>query len=435
VATTPFTIDQFGGIRLDIDPSELGATAATTCSNVDFDREGRIRTRFGNTQILTPGTVLSVWRPGIVVYNSDTGAQPQFIIAYRQVAAGTRKLAAYDTAGASVSTISASVNDALRTVQWGDTTANYMYIASSTGTYRWDGATFTQPAGIGASRFIGVKPNDNRLVITDDTLTSKVKFSGAGTPEVFGVNDFVQLSPGDGSSITGIATWRERVFVFKGSRHFVFTGTSTDSAGNPVFNYYTVDRQGSLVHPVAGDEGVYFFDGTSIWVTDGNSRQRISAPIEPYLAGLVSLNGATANQTFSSRTHMFYSGGRLWLSVPTSSTLPTVGGATATFVYDPKTATWTTYSFAVNGVAEGYDSGKAFTYWITPDITNMAFSKFDPTATTDNGTAISWDYTSGMYSPAGDRSRVAISLESQLIGSGTTTLKVATTGGDWVVIG
>jgi hypothetical protein len=34
-----------------------------------------------------------------------------------------------------------------------------------------------------------------------------------------------------------------------------------------------------------------------------------------------------------------------------------------------------------------------------------------------------------MYSPAGDRSRVAISLESQLIGSGTTTLKVATTGG------
>lgn len=413
----PYTVDQFGALRLDVDPTELGAAGATSLSNVDFDRLGRIRPRFGNTQIFTfGGAVQAIWRPGIAVYNSDMLQPPQFIIAYRITAGGVRKLAAINTAGASVSTINASVNDSLRTVQWGDPTANYMYIASSTGTYRWDGAAFTQPAGIGASQYIGVVPNTNRLVITDPTLTSKVKFSGAGTPEVFGANDFVQLSPGDGSTITGIATWRDNVYVFKGGRYFVFTAESVDSAGNPVFNYRTVDRFGSLAHPVSGDEGVYFYDGRSIWVTAGLATPvRISRPIEPYLAGLVSLNGTTAAQTFASFTQLFYSGGRLWVSVPTS-------GQPTTLVYDPKTDTWTTYSMTVNGVAEGYDSGKQSTYWITSDITNMNFYKFDPTVTTDNGSAIAWSYTSGLYD-AGSRDRKAVNW-TDVVGSGTVTLTV-----------
>lgn len=57
----------------------------------------------------------------------------------------------------------------------------------------------------------------------------------------FGANNYVDLTPGDGEPIMGMIAWRGYLFVFKQSKFFRFSSTTTDSTGNPVFNYDTVD--------------------------------------------------------------------------------------------------------------------------------------------------------------------------------------------------
>jgi hypothetical protein len=53
-------------------------------------------------------------------------------------------------------------------------------------------------------------------------------------------------------------------------------------------------------------------------------------------------------------------------------------------------------------------------------------SKVSSASTADNGSAIAWSWKSGSTVPIGDPARVAITLESKLVGTGTVTLKVAT---------
>ena len=119
--------------------------------------------------------------------------------------------------------------------------------------YKWDGSTWASVANSPKARYLAVEAADNRLVAAgfDDsatggptasqTYTSRVWFSDAGAPTTWGANNYIDLTPGDGQLIQGMIAWREFVFVFKETKFFVFTGTSTDSAGNPIFNVRTVD--------------------------------------------------------------------------------------------------------------------------------------------------------------------------------------------------
>jgi hypothetical protein len=370
---------------------------------------------------------------GLAAFTTDVSGTPQVVVSY-ETTAPAAKLEAYSAAGgAAIATatpasfLDISAGDG--SVQWGSPSAERLYIADGAGVWRWSGAAFSQPAGIGGSFHLAVKPNSNRLVTVDTSDTNKVKFSNAGDPETFGVNNYVDLAPGDGSGVTGLATWQDRVYAFKTQRFFVFGTEATDSAGNPVFNYYAVDGYGALVPPAAGEEGVYFFDGRRIWVVGqtGGVPQRISAPIEPYIAGIVSLNSATGHQSLLESARLRYTQGRLWFSIYNTVS------ETTTFIFDPKTSTWTVSSLKVTGVATGYQTGQPRTYWTvdntTVAATALSIYRVDATTTTDAGTAISWNWTSGLYSPANDPGRIAISLESQLVGSGTVTMQVATTGG------
>jgi hypothetical protein len=57
MSTTPYVIQNFRGLRLDVDPQELGLNGAVDLLNVDFDRPGMVRTRFGSQK--WSGTAIS----------------------------------------------------------------------------------------------------------------------------------------------------------------------------------------------------------------------------------------------------------------------------------------------------------------------------------------------------------------------------------------
>jgi hypothetical protein len=411
-------IERFGGLRLDLDAGEVGSGGAIDLVNVDLDRLGSVRTRNGNTNIVTLGTCFSV--AGIAGFTTAVNGTPQLVVAY-ETAAHTHRMAAYSASGgAAISTVTATPTP-FRAVQWGDPSNKRLYIADGAGVWRWTGAAFSQPAGIGPSLEVTVLPGSNRLAVFDLTDANKIKFSDPGAPETFTANNYVDLAPGDGGDLVGAAPFQDRLIVFKPSRFFVFTSTSTDPTGNPIFNYYTVERYGSIIPPVSGNEGVYFFDGRYIWLTTGNVPVRISAPVEPYLQGIASLNGTTAFQP--STIALYYSAGRLWVQVAT-----TVGAAT--LVYDPKIEVWTFYGSQIAGVTSAYLSTALTTYWISGPATNVAIYKFDPTATTDDGSAINWSYSSGFYPLPGangfGESRVRY---TDVWGSGTAAVKTAARGG------
>jgi hypothetical protein len=110
------------------------------------------------------------------------------------------------------------------------------------------------------SQFVNVTPIDNRLMLlafsglSNTDGNSTVMFSNAGQPESYTATNFVQLTPGDGESIRGVCNFGNQIFVFKESKFFVFTGPSTNSAGQPIFNYRIVNS-GIGIHPVGVNAG------------------------------------------------------------------------------------------------------------------------------------------------------------------------------------
>lgn len=405
----PYVIEGFTGLNLAVDPLEAGTSAATDLHDVDFDKRGRVRTRggFARVKALTMDTP-----EGLAVF--DEVSTHQFVVGY--TTGGTSKYEAYaSTGGAALASVNVTSTAGMSAVRLGS--SNYLYLANAIDTVRrWDGSAFTSPAGMPIAQRLAVAPRSDRLVAASitGTSTSRVKFSDPGAPETFGANNFVDLVPGDGF-ITSATTWRDNTFVFKDrAGFFVFDSESTDSDGSPIFNYNAVRGFGAW-DSVAGDEGVYFHDGRTVWLTVGSTPTRVSEPVEPFLRGEVSVNGETVDQDQVFGWRLSYSLGLLYIAVMTS------GAVRRTLVFDPKLNTWTLYSLPVSFARTlrlDISTLKPQTYWLS----TAGVEKFDGSAT-DNGSAVSWSVQSGKY-PLSDPGRVAVSNESSIDGYGTVSLRL-----------
>lgn len=403
MATEPFVIERFGALNLTDDPTELGpAGGATDLVNVDFDKRGRLRTRDGFTRAKA---LTMTAEEGLAVY--DGIVTKHFVVGYTN--GGTSTYAAYTAAGGAAVASTAVSAGSIGAVQFGTPTVTRLYLTNGLDTvWRWSGAAFSQPAGMPIASFLATNPARNRLVAGAlGSSVSRVKFSDAGDAETWPATNFIDLAPGD-SFITSLQNWQNLLFVFKANRFFVFYGESVDGGGNPVFNYRTIDGFGGY-GAIAGDEGVYFGDGRTIWLTTGDIPRRVSEPIEPFLRGIESVNGETVSQS-TLLTHRYsYSLGRLYVSMTTS------GGSRRTLVYDPKLNTWTLYSLSVSFARTMTSlSSQDKTFWLS----TSGVESFDGAAT-DNGSDISWSHKSGKY-PLSDPGRVAVTLESSVTGYSTT---------------
>jgi hypothetical protein len=415
---TPYPIDRFGGLDLYNDPQEVGPSSAVDMLNVDLDQRGRLRSRDGTSALsaaaLTNQTAMSYFRDDVLGNEWIVTADATTLRTYK-LSDGT----------ASTSSINVVTNNN-GFARFGDPSNMRLYAAvgsttmpyaqGSIGTISW--LTFVAPV---AADICAVTASDNRLVIANSSdLGSGVFFSDAGVPNTFTYSagppetgNIVRLWPGDGETIKALVRWRDYLFAFKQTKFAVFTGTGTNSAGQPIFNYRPVDAAcgvGTVGQAVAGAEGVYFADPTGIYVTTGEAPRYISRALEPWLrAGSF---GSLPTFTLSSG-RLVYHDRRLYVIFAN-------GANSAALVYDPTLDAWMVTQFGATAACS-VPSNSSFRALYFGDFSSKKVAKVDSTVTTDMGSAISWRYQTGYYdlgSPLRKRIR-----KIAVLGSGAVTLR------------
>lgn len=409
---TGFAAHDFGGLDLASAPDEA---RCIDLWNIDFDVPGGIRTRDGSTTFFSGS-------------GSFYGCDSFYTAGGTKQIVGIRgsTIEAVSSAAASVATQAMGATYTQPSfVRFAAPGNERMYVAgcttagaAPTSFWRWTGGAFTaiSPASSNPA-IVGLHPTDNRLAFANYASGySKVNFSDAGNPETFGANNYVEVTPGDGEPIRAMATWGNLLIVFKETKFFVFYGASTDSAGNPVFNYRTiangVGAVGSRAVAVA-PEGVYFCSRDGIYLTSGGSPVRISDPVEPIFFGEHPRHYFSRAELDHSRTEdvaMHYFRGRLYVGF--NGTDSTEG---FTLVYYPQQQKFTLWSYVCKDITD-------FRIGLEPEIvfasgTANVFTRHSPSYTTDGGSALrSWYRTGFDDFGTDDEKRL---VESRLFGSGT----------------
>lgn len=417
MATSPFEVGRFGGLKFTPDPEELGANDAVDLLNVDVWKQGRVATRDGYTSFSTVMNGAPSNRANTILQVDATGN----LLASDAV---TGKTWAIDNTGASITSLALS---AVGMANFGTPTTTLTYLACGASLRSWSGVAFALVNNTYQFYRLAVTPWDNRLVSADGA--HQVRFSDAGDGATWGANNFVGLTPGDGERITAIIAWREYVFVFKQTRIFVFYGTSTDSGGNPVFQYKTIDAVGAVdtlttpgltYHTAAATRaGVFFLGRDGVYVINGISiPQKVSGPLDAWFRGETLPFSTLPAFTGYTDPALGAIEDRVYVCPMTDTSL--------TFVLDTNSGEWSAYDWKLTATAP-YGTGQGRRVPLL-GIGNVLY-KHSAAATSDAGSAISWRYSSGLYSPAGNAERVTVTLESLVTGTGTASLQVANNHG------
>lgn len=417
---------RFGGLDLRQDPQENGG--AIDLLNVDFDKPGTMRSR-DNYSTFT--TVAAAAR-----YDSLFGYVDQGGGRYLLAGRGTT-VQAIDSTGAVATSVAGKTTSPHYFCRWLDSSSDVVFCANGNDTVFAFNPTvpnFFVPAYTGTTptgRFVAIQPKENRLVVAaQSTNKYRVLFSDAGTPTSFSANNYVDLL-GDGEEINGIVAWRDFLFVFKKSRYFVFFGNSTDSSGNPVFNYRAVETGVGLVAPravAATADGVYFLGRRGVYRTTGGDPELLSGAIEPYF------RNEGAPRHFASQVAdleymdvaaaMCAHRDRIYLSLPTQASVSN----DSTLVYDTRARWWSLWDLGAAalvpwrstlGREEIHFAYSAINAVITNHIGRMTY-----TATTDAGVAMASRYRTGFWNP-GQPGAESWVRECLIDGTGTVTVKTA----------
>ncbi len=331
-----------GGLNLRDGPDVVKEDQALNGLNVLFTTRGSVAQRSGYAK-LTAAEGTNRYDSGSAFYKAD-GTK------HAVVGAGNR-LEALSAAGAVIASTGAPTANPHFFQRFGGPTAEHIYIANGTDALRrWTGAVFETPTFTGTTpsgRYLGLSVTDNRLVnarfsgATAGNNPSTVRFSGEGDPTNWTNTHYVDLTPGDGEEIKGVASWRDLVVVFKETKFFVFYGNSTDDDGDPEFNYRPVDSRVGLASPRAiavAEQGIYFLDRTGLYFTTGSQPAQVSELVEPIFRGGSSVyyTGGELNDGSIAESSMVYHDNRLWFSFP--------GGASAVnnrqLIFDPNEKWW-----------------------------------------------------------------------------------------------
>lgn len=331
-----------GGLNLRDSSDVVGEDQAIDALNVLFTQRGAVQQRSGYARF-TSAEGTNRYDSLAAFYKADGTKQ--------LIAGAGNRLEALSSGGAILASSTSPTASPHFFERFGGPTAELMFIANGTDTVRqWNGAAFSTPTYTGVTpdgKFLGLSVTDNRLVVARFNGTSAgdnpstVRFSHEGDPLSFDTDDYVDLNPGDGEQIMGVATWRDLVIVFKQTKFYVFYGNSVDDEGDPQFNYRPVDAGVGLASSRAlatSEQGIYFLDRTGIYFTAGQQPSRVSDIVEPVFHGNPELyyTGGILNDGSVTEATMVYHDERLWFSFPSG----TSGTNDKQLVFDPHEKWW-----------------------------------------------------------------------------------------------
>lgn len=320
---TPILFSSFGGLRLDLAIDEVGAANAIYLRDVDWDGSpGKLRPRDGFQKLKTgeaSGTV-----KGLFPHSALR------MLATVRVSSESLKLQAIDKE------FSVKKEETLNKAEarpsfahYGTPSAAYTYMRTNTAEQkmiRFDGSEFKTPTATIVSfnefgeeskstgkempkgAFMATWPDAGNVLVVANTgteggpnkaasSTSHVWISRPGSAEEWEERSYIQLSPGDGEEIQGLAVFGGQVLVFKETKFFVIYGVSAiEETGQPEYHFREVSlgegsrmkvssasllKESSDQICVASPTGVYFCTTDGIYVTTGGVPSKISQALKP----------------------------------------------------------------------------------------------------------------------------------------------------------
>lgn len=416
------------GLNLRDKADAVSEQEAIDALNVEFTERGAVQQRSGYAKLTS--SALTNAAASLEGYYKTDGT--------KQLLAGCgTRLEAVNTSGAVVASASALSSGTWDFCRFGSPGSEVAYAGNGKNLLRkWDGSSWSSVANSPKARYLAVMAVDkgNRMVAAgfDDSssagpsasqaYTSYVWFSGAGTPETFGANDFQNLTPGDGEKIQNVVAFRDVVIVFKETKFFVFYGTSTDSSGNPVFNYTTIDTGVGLASPRAvavAPNAVYFMSRDGVYRTTGGDPEQVSDMIDPIWTGAPSdyYTGGTIAHSVITNCAMTFHADRLYLAFSTASDNNRV------LVYDPRYEWWSLWDLPAAALASfriGDQAELVFAYSGGSNDIGRVSSAY----TNDDGDAITSYWRSGWQDFGIPDEKVI--RQSKVWGLGACTVSVST---------
>lgn len=272
--------DQWGGLRLDLDPSELGFTGALDMRDVDLKQAGLLRARRGfqrwasisglaaDVNFMQAASIGMVIAAGLDLrlYSIINGT----FVSNITLTTGARDCLEYAIGAAApkLYVCSGFSGDTIKEVQF---------------------AAWSSNATIPKCVLLARTHADNRMVALGTDGATEIKFSDPDNPASWPATNFEKPSPGVGGyKYMAAVLWREMLFIFREKAFLIFSGTSTDSSGGAIFDFRTVDYGVGAVAlraACAAPEGVYFLAGDGLYLTRGGAPERVSDPVRSVWSG------------------------------------------------------------------------------------------------------------------------------------------------------
>jgi hypothetical protein len=246
-------------------------------------------------------------------------------------------------------------------------------------------------------------------------LAGSVWFSNAGDSTTFPTNNFVIPDAGDAETSFALLTWGDYLVPIRQTKMFVFYGVSVDSTGNPVFNYRReiFGDLGSMQSVAVAPDGIYLLTTKGLYKTVGGPMVQVSEQPRGIFGNLLSRTSPSGWPRLPSVAFQ----NRLYFAASSSGS-----NFDRTLVFDVVTGDWLLWDIAAQSLATSRFTGAGS--FVVFGVPSKHIGKLDSSVTTDAGSSISWNYTSGLYDLSGNN-RIATTRESSMWGVGTVTLQVA----------
>lgn len=406
-ATRQYQAVQFpgfpGGLNKDADSSRLEPGELQQAFNVYIGPRGEIGIRAGSTRL----DGVSVPEPVLFLYPWRSDAGTDFLIAI-----GESGAAYY---GSTVTFV-----DSGKVIPPGSTLSDFgvgfagakskLYVTSKNADVvkSFDGTTWADVAGIPQAKHLWYR-HGRMFAINDDARTSGIYFSELLQPEIFAVDDYLEINPEDGYQINCATVFGDDLILFKDNAIWKLTGRTPTS-----FAIYEVDSHRGSVSPRAVTQlrgRLFFFDrDTGVWAFDGAGFELVGQAINDYL-----LKNLNYEEAF--RASMYTSDDRVFLSVPWGSS----GTEFRQFVYSGTTEAWVEWNEGFGGRADYLDTR----YYGLPATDGIWYQ--DPASSfTSTGTGtVNMEWRTGWALIGGPGAEARIRrLELTLKAPDTTSLKI-----------